>query len=158
MQLIHLTTYIAAPVERVFDLSRNLSVHKFSMNNYDEQIISGKPSGLMEAGDEVEWQAKHIFKKRTMKVRMAILKSPEYFKDEQVSGPFKMMKHEHYFKPVENGTLMIDQFYFETPYGIAGNFLNRFYLKKYMTKLLNQRNQSIKQIAESNQWKQYLEQ
>ena len=30
------------------------------------------------------------------------------FIDEQIKGDFKMMKHEHHFKPCENGTIMID--------------------------------------------------
>ena len=31
MPLIHLTTFIAAPAERVFDLSRSIDVHKKSL-------------------------------------------------------------------------------------------------------------------------------
>ena len=67
-----------------------------------------------------------------------------------------MMKHEHYFKEVENGTLMIDQFHFESPYGRLGVLVNKIYLRRYMQKLLELRNEVIKQVAEGNQWKQYL--
>ena len=67
-----------------------------------------------------------------------------------------MMKHEHYFKAIENGTIMIDQFHFETPYGWLGRIVNSFYLERHMTDLLKQRNATIKQIAEGNLWTQYL--
>lgn len=91
-----------------------------------------------------------------MKVRVTAFKRPDSFTDEQVDGDFKKMKHEHIFKPCDNGTIMIDYFDFETPYGFAGKMINQFYLAKYMQALLEQRNKMIKQTAESNQWKNYL--
>ena len=158
MPLIHLTTFIEAPQERVFDLSRSVSLHKHSMTSHKEQIIDGRTGGLMNLDDTVTWKAKHLFKERIMKIRITKLQRPDYFVDEQDTGGFAMMKHEHYFKPVENGTIMIDQFHFETPHGTAGKLFNRFYLVNYMTRLLNERNAAIQKIAEGNQWKQYLDQ
>jgi ligand-binding SRPBCC domain-containing protein len=155
MPFIHLTTFIAAPQERVFDLSRSVALHKSSMKDHDEKIVDGTMSGLMNLNDTVTWTAKHLFKQRRLKIRITKLNRPEYFIDEQEAGDFKLMKHEHYFKPIENGTIMIDQFHFETR-GFMGNFVNRFYLEKYMTQLLKLRNKMIKEVAEGNGWKQYL--
>jgi ligand-binding SRPBCC domain-containing protein len=67
-----------------------------------------------------------------------------------IEGDFKKMYHEHHFRTVNNGTLMIDNFYFETPFGIFGKLFSLLYLKKYMTRLLQERNKEIKRIAESN--------
>lgn len=156
MPFIHLTTFIAAPQQRVFDLSRSVDLHKASMKHHEEKIIDGSMSGLMKLNDTVTWTAKHFFKQRRLKIKITQLQKPDFFVDEQQEGDFKMMKHEHYFKPIENGTIMIDQFHFETPYGLIGKIINKLYLEKYMTKLLNQRNQVIKDAAESNLWKQYL--
>ncbi len=155
MPFIHLTTFIAAPQERVFDLSRSVALHKSSMKDHDEKIVDGTMSGLMNLNDTVTWTAKHLFKQRRLKIRITKLQRPEYFIDEQEAGDFKLMKHEHYFKPIENGTIMIDQFHFETR-GFMGNLVNRFYLEKYMTQLLKLRNKMIKEVAEGNGWKQYL--
>ena len=156
MPFIHLTTFIAAPQQRVFDLSRSVDLHKASMKHHKEKIIEGSMSGLMKLSDTVTWTAKHFFKQRRLKIKITQLQKPDFFVDEQQEGDFEMMKHEHYFKPIENGTIMIDQFHFETPYGLIGKIINKLYLEKYMTKLLNQRNQVIKDAAESNLWKQYL--
>jgi len=156
MPFIHLTTFIAAPQQRVFDLSRSVDLHKASMKHHEEKIIDGSMSGLMKLSDTVTWTAKHFFKQRRLKIKITQLQKPDFFVDEQQEGDFEMMKHEHYFKPIENGTIMIDQFHFETPYGLIGKIINKLYLEKYMTKLLNQRNQVIKDAAESNLWKQYL--
>ena len=156
MPFIHLTTFIAAPQQRVFDLSRSVDLHKNSMQNYAEKIIDGTMSGLMKLDDTVTWKAKHFFKERILKVKLTQFQSPEYFADEQVKGDFKMMKHEHYFKPVENGTILIDQFSYEMPHKILGTLINKIYIKKYLSRLLAERNAAIKKAAESNGWKQFL--
>ena len=155
MTLIHLTSFIEAPCDRVFDLSRHVGVHKHSMNKYRERIENGM-SGLMNLNDEVVWRARHLFKDRRLEIRITAMKNSDYFKDEQVKGDFKKMIHEHYFKPVNNGTLMIDQFSYELPWGILGKLADRIYLESYLKILLAERNAVIKKIAESNQWKQYL--
>ena len=41
MPTIHLTTFIAAPAQVVFDLSRHIGVHKESMANYKEDAVAG---------------------------------------------------------------------------------------------------------------------
>jgi ligand-binding SRPBCC domain-containing protein len=156
MPLIHLTTFIEAPGERVFDLSRSVELHRHSMSAHEEKIMDGTMTGLMSLEDTVTWKAKHFFKERIMKVKVSALRRPDFFMDEQVTGPFALMKHEHYFKPAENGTIMIDQFRFETPNGFAGTLFNKIYLEKYLTRLLTARNRVIKKTAEGNQWKQYL--
>jgi ligand-binding SRPBCC domain-containing protein len=156
MPMIHLTTFIAAPQERVFDLSRSVELHKYSMSHHREKIVDGIMSGLMNPGDTITWKAKHLFKERTLTVKLTKLQRPHFFADEQVQGDFAFMKHEHYFKPAENGTFLIDQFHFESPKGIIGRVVDRFYLTKYMTRLLEERNNVIKKVAEGNLWKQYL--
>jgi len=156
MPTIHLTTFIAAPVQVVFDLSRHIGLHKESMSSYREEAVAGTRFGMVEQNDTVTWKAKHLFKNRLLRVRITEMKKHDLFIDEQAEGDFKMMKHEHYFKPCENGTLLIDLFYFESPYGIIGRWFNSLYLTKYMKRLLEQRNKAIKDVAESERWKNML--
>ncbi len=153
MPLIHLTTFIAAPAERVFDLSRSIDVHKKSLAHTNEQAVAGTTSGLIKQDETVTWKAKHLGKMRVLKVKISSMKIPESFTDELVSGDFKDMKHEHHFKPIQNGTLMIDLFTFESPYGAAGKLVNYVFLKRYLRKLLERRNQAIKEFAETDKWK-----
>ncbi len=156
MPTIHLTTFIAAPVQTVFDLSRHIGVHKESMTAHKEEAVAGTRFGLIEKEETVTWRAKHLFKNRLMRVKITEMKSPEMFTDEQLDGDFKMMKHEHHFKPCDNGTILIDLFHFESPYGVMGNWFNNLYLTKYMRRLLEQRNKTIKEFAESDRWKKLL--
>jgi ligand-binding SRPBCC domain-containing protein len=156
MPTIHLTTFIQAPTERVFDLCRNIDLHKKSMSKYKEETVAGIQFGMIEKDDTVTWKAKHLFKTRMLRSKITSMKKPEMFVDEQLEGDFKVLKHEHHFKPCENGTIMIDLFYFESPYGSFGKLFNRAYLIRYMRRLLELRNKVIKEYAESEKWKKIL--
>jgi len=157
MPLIHLTTFIEAPVERVFDLSRNVELHKESMKKHDEEAVAGTRFGLIGMDETVTWKAKHLFKTRVLRTRITAMQKPLRFVDEQADGSFKIMKHEHHFKSCDNGTIMIDLFHFESPYGTIGKLINSFYLTRYVKKLLQQRNRVIKEYAETNKWRRLLE-
>lgn len=156
MPTIHITTFIAAPVNVVFDLSRHIGVHKESMSRYKEEAVAGIRFGLIEKEETVTWKARHLFKNRLLRSKITEMKKPDLFIDEQVQGDFKMMKHEHHFKPCENGTIVIDLFYFESPYGVLGKWFNRLYFTGYLKRLLEQRNTTIKKLAESEKWKKIL--
>lgn len=157
MPIIHLTTFIAAPVHVVFDLTRHVGLHKESMSAFKEEAVAGTRFGLVEKDDTITWKAKHFFKERLLRVKISEMRKNELFIDEQATGDFKMMKHEHYFKPCDNGTILIDIFQFESPYGILGQWFNSIYLTKYIRRLLEQKNRTIKEYAESGKWKKLLE-
>jgi ligand-binding SRPBCC domain-containing protein len=156
MPTIHLTTFIAAPKDVVFDLSRHVGLHKTSMATHKEEAVAGTRFGLIEEEDTITWKARHLFKTRLLRVKVTQMKKHEMFVDEQAKGDFRMMKHEHYFKSCDNGTILIDLFHFELPYGIVGEWFNSLYLTKYIRRLLEQRNHTIKEYAESEKWKKLL--
>jgi ligand-binding SRPBCC domain-containing protein len=156
MPTIHLTTFIAAPVSRVFDLARSVDVHKQSMKRHQEEAVAGTRFGLIEKNESVTWKAKHLFKTRFLRSEITEMKKPDMFVDEQVKGDFKMMKHEHHFKPCENGTIMIDMIEFEAPFGSMGKFFNKVYLTAYLRRLIEHRNAVLKEVAESDKWRKFL--
>jgi ligand-binding SRPBCC domain-containing protein len=156
MPTIHLTTFIAAPADRVFDLARSIDLHKKSMVHRNEEAVAGTTMGLINLNESVTWKAKHLMKIRIFKSQITAMDRPNSFTDEMRQGDFKSMKHEHHFKQIENGTLMIDILVFESPYGGIGRVFNSVYLTRYMQKLIEQRNQVIKEYAESAKWQNIL--
>lgn len=72
------------------------------------------------------------------------------------NGAFKWFRHQHIFSENENSILMTDIFEYESPFGILGKCADKLFLKKYMTNLLEKRNETIKEYAESDQWKSVL--
>lgn len=156
MSSIHLTTFIAAPAERVFDLSRSISLHKISTAHTHEKVIGGVMSGLIKEGETVTWQAKHLYKERKFTAKVTEMNRPLFFTDEMIKGDLKSFRHQHHFKSIDNGTIMIDLVEFESLYGSIGKWFSNFYLKNYLEKLLLHRNKVIKEYAESTKWKAML--
>ncbi len=156
MPEIHLTSFIAAPVERVFDLSRSINLHQISTASTNEKAIAGVMNGLISLGETVTWEAKHLFKKRQFTSKITEMQRPGFFTDEMVKGDFISFHHEHHFKTVQNGTIMIDKINFETPYGMIGKIANSIFLRSYLEKFLVKRNAVIKEYAETQKWKAVL--
>ena len=157
MPTIHLTTFVAAPAERVFDLCRSIDLHRKSMAHTGEEAIAGTVSGLIGPDETVTWKARHFFKTRILRSRITSMNRPLSFTDEMVEGDFKSLRHEHHFKRIGNGTLVIDLFHFESPYGGLGKIANRLFLTDYLKKLLELRNHMIREYAESEKWKFILD-
>lgn len=157
MPTIHLTTVIHAPLERVFDLSRSITLHKRSMEHTKEEAIKGRTSGLIEYNETVTWQARHLGKLRELTTKITAMQKCLYFCDEMTEGPFREFRHEHHFKEIDNATIAIDVLDFAIPYGKLGEWFNKLYLMRYMTKLLRVRNQTIKDFAETEKWRVILD-
>lgn len=156
MPIIVLITKIKAPQQIVFDLSRSIDLHQTSLQHTDEKAVAGRITGLIENGETVTWQAKHLFKTRSMKVKITAMQPFHSFTDEMAEGDFKSMHHQHIFDFKDDVTAMKDIFTFEAPYGIIGKVTCKLFLTNYMKKLLQQRNAVIKEYAETGKWKTIL--
>lgn len=156
MPHIHITNFIAAPPQVVFDLSRHIGLHKISQQKHREEAIGGVTAGLINEGDFVTWKARHLFKSRFLKIRITKMQPYTFFEDVMEEGDFKVFRHHHHFKPVQNGTIVIDELEFESPYGLIGTMFNKIYLTNYLKKLLQQRNLIIKGYAETKKWEALL--
>jgi len=156
MATIYLETFIEAPIERVFDLSRSIDLHKLSTAKTNEEAIVGRIKGLIEYDETVTWRAKHLGIRQTLTSKIVLFEKPFHFSDAMIKGVFAYMKHRHEFKTEANGTRMIDVFEFASPFGMLGKLADTIFLKQYMTTLLKERNETIKQIAESDNWKIFL--
>ena len=140
MPTIELTTHLAAPPERCFELSLSVDAHSASMGYSSERAVGGVTSGIMRLGDTVTWRATHFGLPFTMTSRIAEYDAPRRFVDEQVRGPFDRWWHEHTFEPDGDGTVMRDRVDFASPLGPVGQVVDRVFLTGYMTRLLQQRN------------------
>jgi ligand-binding SRPBCC domain-containing protein len=149
MSKIELLTRINAPVEKVFDLARSIALHIESTKKTGEQAIAGRTGGLIGLGETVTWRAKHFGIWQTLTSKITEFDQPNFFVDEMVQGAFKSFRHEHHFIKIDDHTLIKDVFVFESPLGVLGRLFNRLVLTRYMTKLLEERNRVIKEVAQS---------
>ena len=155
MPTITLRTVVDAPPDRAFDLARSVAVHARSMARRDERAVAGVTDGLLEAGDAVTWRARHFGVPFELTVEITAFDRPRHFRDEQVSGPFASLRHDHYFELITGGasgttrTRMRDEFAFESPLGPLGSLVDRAVLRRYMESLLAERNAILQRIAET---------
>lgn len=150
MPTIKLTTSINAPIQTCFDQARSIDLHLDSFSHNNERAIAGVTSGLINLGETVTWRAKHFGVTMQMTIKITEMMFATSFTDEQLHGPFKYLKHRHIFQYINPQlTLMIDEFDFASPFGLAGRMADKLVLKDYLTKLLLRRNKVIKQWAES---------
>lgn len=157
MPEIYLTTEINAPIQRCFDLSRSIDLHQRTTAKTNEKAIAGVTKGLINKGEWVTWRAKHLGFYQQLTSSITEMNSPYLFEDVMLKGAFKSIRHQHLFEYKNSQTIMKDVFEFEIPFGIFGKFINSVFLKNYLKRFLVERNQMIKEIAESeNEWKKFL--
>lgn len=149
MPCIEVQTEIDADIEKCFDLARDITFYQNSLKTPTELAIGGKVSGLVEKNDFTLWETRHLYFHQHLTLKVTEFDAPVLFVDEMVKGSFKHYKHKHIFKKLQDKTLMIDEFNFESPYGVLGKLYDSFFLKKHITKLLVYRNKVLKEKAES---------
>ncbi len=147
---------INAPIERCFDLACSIDLHQISTHKTKEKAIAGRTSGLVELNDTVTWQATHFGVRQKLTSKITAFERPFYFQDEQTKGAFKSFTHQHHFKQANDKVIMTDVFEFISPFGWIGRIFNRLVLTNYMKKFLTDRNQVIKEYAESRDWEKVL--
>jgi hypothetical protein len=153
------TTIINAPIERCFDLSRDVEVHLLSNVHSGEQALAvgGITSGLVGLSEEVTWRAKHFGIWQNLTSKITAMESPRYFEVTMVRGIFRFMQADHLFKSLESGGAeMKDVFSIVAPIPLLGPLAEALFLRRYMLALLRERNAVIKRVAESSEWEQYL--
>lgn len=156
MANIHLTTFIAAPVDRVFDLSRHLAIYKNLFQNKKLHFTSGAGGYLLNKDETVSIVGKVAGKTRMTMLKVAGIEKPVSFKEEQVKGDLQLLRHEHHFKQIENGTIVIDMLEYDLPKDLPGKMMGRMYLRKSLEELVKKKNELIKSYAETEKWRAIL--
>ena len=157
MPIIRMKIEMEAPIERCFDLARSIDLHMMSTAQTRERAIAGVTTGLISMGEQVTWKAKHFGVWQTLTSKIVAYDRPNHFRDSMVSGAFRRFDHDHYFYARgENRTEVVDVFDFDAPFGLIGQVANRLFLSRYMTRLLERRNQVVRHAAESELWRSIL--
>ncbi|MEL6557407.1 MAG: SRPBCC family protein [Bacteroidota bacterium] len=156
MPSIKLETKIHANIEVCFDLCRSIDLHKISTEHTNEEAVAGVVAGLIDLGETVTWRAKHLGIYQRLTSVITEFDRPVLFADELVKGAFKHFRHVHHFKQDGEITIMRDTFDYQSPLSIFGKLADKLFLKKYMTRLLEKRNHTIKQFAENGKWREVV--
>jgi ligand-binding SRPBCC domain-containing protein len=149
MPTLRIETRIRAQREICFDLARSIDAHRGSTERTGERVAAGRQSGLMELGEEITWEARHMGVRQRLTARITRMERPRYFVDEMVKGAFAEFRHTHEFEDLGDGvTLMRDVFAYRAPLGVVGKIADSLFLARYMERFLETRAAFLKTEAE----------
>jgi ligand-binding SRPBCC domain-containing protein len=156
LQTIQLETLIAAPARRCFFLALSIDLHVQSTAGTREQAVAGVTTGLIGAGESVTWRGRHFGLMLQHTSEITRYEPPTFFQDVMTAGLFKTFEHDHQFQEQNGATVMKDELRFSAPFGVLGLMVERLVLRDYLSRFLLERNKFVKQVAESEMWREYL--
>ena len=96
--ILRFETRVRAPIERCFDLSRNITLHKSLQPPHE--AIAGVTEGMIGKGETVRWRASILGIPVTHTSLVDEYERPIYFRDVMVEGAFKSYQHQHYLEQI----------------------------------------------------------
>lgn len=136
-----LVTEFPVDVEAMFDVSLDIDVQAASMFNQRGSAIDGVTSGRIELDQTVTWRARFFGVWFTHTSRITELHAPRSFTDEQVAGPFRSYRHQHFFDGVPGGCRMTDHITVASP--IGGRPVEAAILIPVLRRLILRRNAAL---------------
>jgi len=149
MPVFQIETVIEAPIEVCFDLARDIDFHTRSLEHTGERAVAGRVTGLIERGEFVTWEARHLGVRQRLTSEVTVLDRPTYFRDVMRAGAFRSFAHDHRFEVRNGRTVMRDEVEFRSPLGPLGWLVDQIFMTGYLRRLLENRAQAIKREAET---------
>ncbi len=143
---------IQAPIERCFALSTSIAIVQKELGM---KPVAGRTSGCVRGGDTVRWEGWQLGLPQYHVSLIAEFESPFYFQDRMLEGRFKSFAHDHRFREVKDGVLLEDELRFAMPLGRAGRAVGQLVMVPHIRRLLRERFAMLKEIAETEAWREY---
>ena len=149
MAEITIATYIEAPPEFCFDVARDVAAHVESSAISGERAVPpGKLEGLLELGDLVCFEGRHLGIRQRLCARITELERPRYFVDEMTRGAFAWLRHVHEFSAHGAGTIMVDHITWKAPLWLLGTIADALFVKPHMSWFIKTKQVQLKRIVE----------
>jgi ligand-binding SRPBCC domain-containing protein len=157
---------IHAPIERCFALSCSLPVVERTLHmrpvaatctTPDGRSVQTRTTGLVVTGDCVRWTG---WKWGMPQLHVSLISACDanrFLQDTMLEGRFRRFQHDHHFRAENDGaTILEDEVRFGLPFGALGRIAGHVLLAPYIRATLAARFRLLKQLAEGDEWKQYL--
>lgn len=154
---IRTETEIFAPCERCFDCARSIDLHAASSRIIRGRAVAHRTRGLAVLGDKTTWSARFFGVRFVLTTQITEFDRPRSFRDCLCAGLFTHFGHVYTFQSLDHArTLMTDDFFFQSPFGVLGIAFDTLVLQRRMRAVASFRAGYLKRVAESDEWKKYL--
>lgn len=147
------TVHIDAPIDRCFLLATNIELVEQTLGMHP---VAGKTEGMVVGGDRLVWKGWKFGLPQTHVSLITQYDRPDFFQDTMQRGRFKRFQHDHTFMEIDGQTLLVDKLRFSLPFWWVGKKIAKYVLVPYICRLLRRRLELLKQVAESDEWRNYL--
>lgn len=145
---------VSAPIERCFALSTHLAVVEMTLVM---RPVRGKLEGAVVGGDTVRWRGWKWGLPHEHESLIEAYDPPLFFRDRMIAGRFAAFEHDHRFKSLEDGKVLLqDEVRFAMRWGAAGLMIGRGVVMPHVRKLVGERFALIKRLAEGEEWRRYV--
>jgi ligand-binding SRPBCC domain-containing protein len=158
------STTINAPIERCFALSTRIELVKrtLGMKLIDSGAAGGVTTGHVTANSRVVWRGWKFGLPIEHHTLVTAFEAPHngiaYFEDSQERGRFANYRHEHFFRQRGHDIELEDRIHFVLPFALLGRLATKSIVAPHFRKLVRQRFAMIKQLAEGEGWREWVEQ
>jgi len=156
------TIAICAPIERCFALSTRIELvqRTLGMKLIDSGVAGGVTTGHITANSRVVWRGWKFGLLTQHHTLITAFEPPHnsvaYFEDSQERGRFASFRHEHLFQQHDGETVLEDRIHFALPFGFLGRLAAKLIVAPHIRKLARQRFAMIQQLAEGEDWREWL--
>ena len=148
MPTVVVETRIAAPIERCFDLARDVETHLRTASFTGERVGGGRTSGLLGPGDMVTFEAVHFGVRQRLTSKIVEFDRPNRFVDEMVQGAFATLRHVHEFFVDGDAVVMRDTLIWKSPLGFLGAVADTFFVTRHMKTFIMTKQLEVRRCAE----------
>ena len=120
-----------------------------------EERASGA-TGLLKLGDRVTFNQRQFGVPFSLTAEVTEMDRPRRFADEQVSGVFGSLVHEHTFEEASDETVMRDDVRFEMPFGPLGR-VGEPVARRRLRALVDYHAEALGKLAEGDDWRRFLD-
>jgi ligand-binding SRPBCC domain-containing protein len=149
--------HIMAPMERCFLLSTSLALVERELQMRPVAGDGLRTQGLAVGGDNIRWRGWKFGLPQVHVSRITAYEPYSFFQDKMIAGRFRTFQHDHEFTEVGGQVLLKDVVRFTMPLGVAGRLVGRHILVPHIRGLLYRRFELLKRVAESEEWRKYVE-
>jgi len=135
----------AATAWAFFSSAKNLS--RITPPELDFKILSGAVDDDIFEGMCIDYTVKPLFGIKVHWQTMIMqVNKPVQFMDRQVKGPYKKWEHTHTFTEENGSTNMHDEVRYALPFGILGEAMHAFIVRKKIKEIFAYRKKILNQI------------